>query len=256
MISANKIKHLRSLQHKKYRDLYREFIAEGNKLVPDLLASELEIKSIYALSGWLERNSTSYHGKNITLHDVASDDLKKISTLTTPNEVLAVVKIPESEPDIKSVSEELVIMLDGIRDPGNLGTIIRTADWFGISTVICSHDCVDVYNPKVVNATMGSVARVKVFYTDLKDFLKKIPPCVKIYGTFIDGKCLNEMPFSGKGIVIIGSEANGITKELNPFINEKLSITSYGRRAGNTGNAESLNAAIACSIVCYEFRRK
>ncbi len=251
MISRNQIKHLNSLRLNKYRKIHREFIAEGNKLVLDLLDSDLNIRSIFATSKWLESNCSVFGDKSIIVTDITANELKKISNLTTANEVIAVVEIPERETDITSITNEFVIMLDGIRDPGNLGTIIRIADWFGVSSIICSEDSVDVYNPKVVQASMGSIARVKLYYEDLRDFLEKIPSNTKIFGTFMDGENLSEKKLTGKGIIIIGSEANGISEELFPFINERISIPGF-----SPGKAESLNAAVACGIVCYEFRRK
>jgi len=247
MLSRNQIKHLKSLQQHKYRYLNHEFVAEGTKLVLDLLSSEFEIKIIYATKDWLEKNSSHYDQKNIRINETSAAELGKISALKTASEVFALVKMPEWSLDIQFLSTELVVMLDSIRDPGNLGTIIRTADWFGIKSIICSEDSVDVYNPKVVQATMGSVASVKVHYQDLKEVLSQVEPDTKVYGTFMDGDDISTMNLTDKGIVIIGSEANGISPVLFPFINERLGI-----KASDNSRSESLNAAIACSIVLYE----
>lgn len=251
MLSKNQIKYINSLQHNKYRKQHGEFIAEGNKIVLDLLSSELSIKTIFATAKWLEKNKTRHLDKKINLQEVSHDELKKISSLTTANEVLALIEIPDMKPDIQVLANELVLMLDGIRDPGNLGTIIRTADWFGISSIICSPDCVDVFNHKVVQASMGSVARVKLYYEDLKHFLGSMPPDTKIYGTFMDGEPLCGKELTAKGFVIIGNEANGISPELCSFITDRISVPGFSPIM-----AESLNAAVACGIVCYAFRRK
>jgi len=251
MLSLGQIKYLNSLQINKYRKIHQEFIAEGNKIVIDLLQADFEVKEIFATTGWLEINNSRYQQKNIRVTEVTEKDLKKISGLTNANEVFAVVKMPPRNPDLQAISGKLTLMLDDIRDPGNLGTIIRTADWFGISSIICSHESVDVYNPKVVQATMGSIARVRVYYADLKDVLKNLSPDTKVYGTFMDGEDLSKKRLLDKGIIIIGNESKGISTELSPLINERIGI-----RAFEKGKSESLNAAVACSIILYEFRRK
>ena len=251
MISLGQIKYLNSLQINKYRKIHQEFIAEGNKIVIDLLQADFEVKEIFATTGWLEINSSRYQQKNIRVTEVTEEDLNKISGLTSANEVFAVVKMPLRSLDLQAISGELTLMLDDIRDPGNLGTIIRTADWFGISSIICSHESVDIYNPKVVQATMGSIARVRVYYADLKDVLKNLSPDTKVYGTYMDGEDVSKKRLLDKGIIIIGNESKGITKEHSPLINERIGI-----RAFEKGKSESLNAAVACSIILYEFRRK
>jgi TrmH family RNA methyltransferase len=251
MLSRNQIKHLNSLRLNKYRKIHREFIAEGNTLVLDLLTSGLEIRAIYALPEWLENNINGDQHKSIQVTELAENDLKKVSGLSTANEVIAVVRIPEWSIDMEDLSHQLVLMLDNIRDPGNLGTIIRTADWFCINNIICSEECVDVYNPKVVQASMGSVARVKVYYENLIEVFGKLIPGTIVYGTFMTGKDLSKTKLRDKGIIIIGNESKGISKKLFPFINEKIGIPAFGE-----SESESLNAAVACSITLYEFRRE
>jgi len=182
--------------------------------------------------------------------------LKKISSLTTPNEVLAICAIPENKLNVSELKNKLTLVLDDIRDPGNLGTIIRIADWFGIENIICSLETVDIYNPKVVQATMGSIARVNVFYEDLKTiFLEALTKNnFPIYGTVLNGENIFEKSLTSNGFIVIGNESNGISIELLPLINEKISIPTFS--VNETNSVESLNAAIATAIVCTEFKRR
>ena len=252
MISINQIKHINSLKQNKFRKIHKEFIAEGEKTVAGILSSNFEISGIFALEEWLEKNKKIC--KEFNVEQISEKELKRISSQKTPNNVLAVVKIPENEIDIKTIFSDLILMLDNINDPGNLGTIIRIADWFGIKNIICSENTVDLYNPKVVQATTGSIARVKVYYTELKEFLQKTPENITVYGTLLEGGNISKSKLKKTGIIIIGSESHGISKELFPFIKEKIKIPEYLAKT-NTQKAESLNASIATAIVCYEFRR-
>jgi TrmH family RNA methyltransferase len=247
MISKNKIKHLNSLQLNKYRKIHKEFIAEGSKLVMDILGSELTVKSVYATKQWI--NEHSYLLNNTESIEATREELKKISSLSTASDVFAVVGIPDISFSPENINSGHCLMLDGIRDPGNLGTIIRTADWFGITNIICSKDSVDAYNPKVVQSSMGSIARVRVYYEELAEVLRETADETMVYGTFMDGVNISEMSFEKKGIIIIGSEAHGISDALLPFINARIGIPSSA-----SSKAESLNAAIATAIVCYEIQ--
>jgi TrmH family RNA methyltransferase len=238
MISRSQLKYIQSLGQKKYRDEEGAFVAEGPKLVKELIESKnTELTQIYALNEWIEGNKDLIKSINITTID--ETELERISQLTTPNKVLAVVKKFEAnEPGIK---ERISLVLDAIRDPGNLGTIIRIADWFGISQIICSTDCADMYNSKVVQATMGSIARVNVFYTDLPVWLKQRSG-VRIYAAMLEGKDVTKMSTIKEGLIIIGNESMGIDKEVLQYSNEKISIP-------RKGDAESLNAAVATGII-------
>ncbi len=251
MLSKNTIKHINALKQNKFRDEYQQFIAEGDKLVSELLTSNFKIIEIFAVKEWLDKHKIV---DNIAITEVTVSELERISGLTTPNMVLALVEIPQQQSINASIFDKLILVLDEIKDPGNLGTIIRIADWFGISNIVCSNHSVDVYNPKVVQATMGSIARVNVQYADLHDFFKNAPKNVPIYGTLLNGENIYTQPLSKNGIIIIGNESKGISNELLPFITNKLCIPSYAENQEN--KAESLNAAIATSIVCAEFRRK
>lgn len=233
-----KTKYIQSLGHKKHRDEEGLFIAEGPKIVEELLLSSGPyIQEVYAVKEWIKDN---YHTDSVAVTEVTEAELGKISQLKTPNQVLAVVK-KFGTTDKPVVKGRVSLVLDTIQDPGNMGTIIRIADWFGIGQVICSNDSADIYNPKVVQATMGSIARVKVYYTDLADWLKKHKD-TRIYATMLEGKDVTKMSPLNEGLIIIGNESKGISKEITGLVNEKITIHKKGK-------AESLNAAVAAGIV-------
>jgi RNA methyltransferase, TrmH family len=238
MVSKSQLKYIQSLGQKKYRDTEGIFVAEGPKLVKELIQSKnVELTQIFALNEWVGENKALLKSANVTA--INETELERISQLTTPNKVIALVKkFPSGAPVIK---ERISLVLDSIRDPGNLGTIIRIADWFGVSQIICSDDCADMYNPKVVQATMGSIARVNVFYTDLPVWLKQ-QLGMRIYAAMLEGKDVTKMSAIKEGLIIIGSESTGIDRELQECANEKISIP-------RKGSAESLNAAVATGII-------
>lgn len=250
MLTKNQIKHLQSLNRKKYRFLHREFIVEGDKSVGELLKSSFEIVNIYALDKWINMNNELLKNRAKAVV-VSEDELKKSGSYGSPNMVLAVVKIPEAKDVPPDIFSDIVIALDDIRDPGNLGMIIRTADWFGIKNIVCSNQSVDAYNPKVIQSTMGSFTRVAVYYTDLFSFLKNLPQGIRIYGSMLDGEYIHNKKLEN-GVIIIGNESNGISEELLPLIHERVAIPPFS----GSGGAESLNAALANAVICYEFRRQ
>lgn len=252
MITKNQIKHINSLKSNKFRKTYNEFIVEGVKLVDEILNSNFKISSLFATENWITENENNLP-ENIEITEINEKELKNISGLTTANEVLAIVKIPENSINTDTIFTDLVLVLDKIRDPGNLGTIIRTADWFGIKNIICSNDTVDLYNPKVIQATMGSVTRVNVHYTDLAEFLKEAPENFPVYGTFLEGENFYTSKLPTNAIIVIGNESNGISKEIAGLINRKIFIPPFSSKQKQT--AESLNASIAAALVCSEFRR-
>ena len=238
MVSKSQLKYIQSLGQKKYRDEAGVFVAEGPKLVKELAQSKnVELVQIFALNEWIEENGDLF--TSITVTATTETELERISQLKTPNKVLAVVKKFEANEPV--TKEGISLVLDTIQDPGNLGTIIRIADWFGISHIICSEDCADIYNSKVVQATMGSIARVNVFYTDLPVWLRN-PPGVRIYAAMLEGKDVTKMTTIKDGLIIIGNESLGIDNELLQYANEKISIP-------RKGSAESLNAAVAAGII-------
>ncbi len=255
MISRNQVKHIHSLKQKKFREIHRQFLAEGSKLVTDILESPYKIVTIYALADWLRRNENILRLKNIPFTEISQGEMDRITALSSPSPALAIAEIPAT-PIIPATSiHDIVLVLDDIKDPGNLGTIIRIADWFGIESVICSENTVDLYNPKVIQATMGSVARVSVAYFNLPEFLSSLDPVIKIYGTFPEGENIYSMKLDPKGIILIGSESSGISPEVVSKVTDKISIPYY-TSAIVRDHTESLNASIATAIVCSEFRRR
>ena len=251
MLSHNQIKYINSLKIKKFRQQHGTFIIEGEKSVSELLLSSLKTVKIFALGEWLDRNASNLRQRDIEMQEITADELKKISDLITPNLVLAIAEIPVIKlPELTDFTG-MTLALDGIRDPGNMGTMIRTADWFGIKRIICSSDSVDVYNPKVVQATMGSFSRVTVSYTDLINVFKALPAGVPVYGAMLEGPDIIQKTFTRQGIILIGSESHGISMELIPYVNEPLHIPRFSY-SNNGHHAESLNASIANGIICYE----
>lgn len=240
MVSKNQIKLITSLQQKKYRTSNKLFFAEGVKVIQELLDSNFELEHLYSTQNDFEDVLPSK--KSLILEA----DLKKISALATANSCLAVFKIPLE----KRVKESgLIVALDSIRDPGNLGTILRLCDWFGVKEIVCSKETVDLYNPKVVQATMGSIARVNMSYIDLNSFIAATN--LPVFGTFMDGVNIYKTTLPQEGIVVMGNEANGISKELEKLIKNKLSIPRFGE----IQKTESLNVATATAIILSEFRR-
>ena len=249
MISKNKIKQIHSLKQKKYRDELNLFIAEGPKTVGDLIQRR-QPRLIVATDEWLERNHNTIN-KECEVYKVSSEELSAVSLLKSPQQVLALFPIINNEND-KLSAEELYIALDGVQDPGNLGTIIRIADWFGIKEIICSHNTVDVYNPKVIQATMGSIARVNIRYVNLPDFIKKNKGMMPVYGTLLNGENIYRKALPGNGIVVMGNEGNGISPEIRMLVDSPLLIPTFQQ---SKDKADSLNVAVATAIVCSEFRR-
>lgn len=256
MISKAKLKYINALQTKKGRLAHGTFVAEGPKVVHDLLSS-FQPELIVATEQWLERHEDeilkgNQGDRRPQIFPVSPDELQKISLLQHPQEVLAVFEQRHMPAHI-APTHELVLALDGIQDPGNLGTIIRIADWFGIRNVICSEDTADVYNPKVVQATMGSIAHVDVTYLNLCEFVDALPPSTPVYGTLLDGEDIYQQTLTATGIIIMGNEGNGISKDLRARVNHPLLIPNFSTLPNK---AESLNVAIATAIACSEFKRR
>lgn len=256
MLSLNRIKWVNSLKINKYRKIHGQFIVEGTKIVIDILKSELSITFLFATSNWLNKHRKQIENLQITVEEVSLPELKKISTLSTPSEVLCTVEIPLVPFNKNIITQDFVLALESIRDPGNLGTIIRTADWFGIHHIICSTDCVDVYNPKVIQATMGSITRVQVYFMDLAGIFKNKPRNVKVYGTMLEGENIHQVRFENRGVFLIGNESTGISEELLPYLDEKIYIPSFSTFDETSPGIDSLNAAQACTVLCYEIRKQ
>jgi len=238
LISKSQIKSITALGQKKYRQTAGLFVAEGPKVIAELIDSGLKLHSVYSIS------SLKIASEKLEL--ISASELKKISFLKTPNEALAVFEIPSEE---EQINPKLTLVLDSVRDPGNLGTIIRMCDWFGVEKVICSTDTVDCYNPKVVQATMGSIARVAVVYTNILEILKDTS--LPIYGAFMEGTNVYSKTLPEDAFLVMGNEANGVSSAIESLISEKISIPQFGK----SHNTESLNVATATAILLSEFKR-
>ncbi len=253
MLSKAEIKRISRYKQSKFRNQDGLFVVEGEKMLEELLDSNYEIATIYATKQWIDNNKSKIQEKSLSnkIMEASEEDLNKITLLSTPNQVYALAKMPQTQSDFQS--KGLTILLDGIKDPGNLGTIIRLADWFAIERIICSQDCVDVYNPKTVQSTMGSIFRVKVEYTNLKTYIENLPKDYPIYGSIVEGgESIYQKQFSKDAILIIGSESHGISQEIQNYINHKITIPRF--RTDN--KPESLNASIATAIMISEILKQ
>ena len=234
MISKNEIKYIQSLYHKKNRDAEGLFIAEGPKIAAELLQSKIGIRKIFALKEWKH-----FHTAHFETIEVSQSELERISNLQTPNEVIVIADRPQPKP-LGSFKHKLTLILDGIQDPGNMGTLVRLADWFGIDQIIASNDSAELYNPKVIQSTMGSFIRVSVWHQDLNEVLKQAE--LPIYGAILNGKNVHEAIQPTEALIVIGNESKGIRENILPFITHPVTIP-------RTGGAESLNAAVAAGII-------
>lgn len=253
MLSKPKIKFIRSLEQKKFRRQENAFVAEGHKCVGDLLTAGFRPKLILATNEW---QCPIRLAESVEMLTVTDEELSRASLLQHPQQVLGVFEIPGnvlSPTALADISaQELVLALDSVQDPGNLGTIIRTADWFGIKTIVCSSGTADAYNPKVVQATMGSIARINIIYVDsLADSLASLPSSVPVYGALLDGNDIYSAPLTHNGIIVMGNEGNGISAPVRECLTHRILIPRY-----SNGEAESLNVSIATAIILSEFRRR
>ncbi len=249
MLSKNKIKAIRSLELKKNRQATGLFVAEGPKVVHDLL-EVMPAKTLLATQDWLNQNHTSVLAEEVI--EVSEEELRKVSFLQHPQHVIAVFPKNGIVYDEIPLQDTLSIFLDGVQDPGNLGTIIRIADWFGITNIVCSPDTADVYNPKVVQATMGSIARIHTTYGELTEILSKLPSDFPVYGTLLDGDNIYDNRLTPYGIIVMGNEGKGISPAIRNMVNRRLRIPNF---PPERVTADSLNVAVATAIVCSEFRR-
>lgn len=247
-LSKNKIKYIRSLNEKKFRDEHNTFVAEGTKLVFDLLGS-CRCQLIVALPSLLLAHPEL---KAEEIFPADENELKKITLLKTAPQIIGIFYRSSQEIERIDPLSQLYLVLDGIQDPGNMGAIVRIADWFGIDHIICSYDTVDIFNPKTIQATMGAIARVKVLYTDITTFLQQYSH-LPIYGTFLEGEDIYSATLSDHGFIVMGSEGRGIGSETEEWINKKLFIPNFPIERATS---ESLNVAVATGITCAEFRRR
>ena len=242
MLSKSQIKLITSLAKKKYRKQHRLFVVEGVKSINELLKSDYQLQQLYAI------DERVFNVDDSKCHVITENELKKISFLTNPNKALAIFKILKNRP---INTNELIVALDNVSDPGNLGTIIRLCDWFGVTDLVCNLETVDCYNPKVVQASMGSLTRVNVTYLDLDNFLKNLNT-ISVYGTFMEGENVYSAKIEEKSVLIFGNEANGISRNIEDLVTKKISIPQFGA----IQETESLNVATATSILLSEFKRR
>ena len=247
MISKNRISQIRKLHAKKFRDESEFFLVEGYKSVEMLCSSDFVVEEIFATENALQDNALWLKSLSPTL--ITIEDMSRISTMQTPPELLAIARQQQSLPDIPA--DQPVLVLDHISDPGNLGTIVRTSDWFGIRHIVCSPDCVEFYNPKTIQATMGSFTHIHVHERSLPEFLKQESSHRRILGTFLNGENIGEFDFQSSDIVVIGNESNGISPEVAATVTQRITIPSV---AQGHDTAESLNAAVAAAVVMYRWR--
>lgn len=253
MLSKSNLKLITSLRLGKFRHEEGMFTVEGVKMVDELLHSNFEIKAIFATEEWINAGHLPPQRYMVEIFEISQAELEKISNLTTPNQVLALAFIKPNE-SLKCFNDEWVLALDQIRDPGNMGTIVRTADWFGFKRIVAAHGTVDLWNPKVVQASMGSVFRIPVHYTDLIEFLTKVCNSAKIYGAFMEGDSVAETKFTGSGVMVIGNESHGISSSIAGLVHKRVTIMQA--TPDHNGRAESLNASLAAAIICYEINRQ
>ena len=247
-LSKSKIKLIHSLEMKKFRKQENMFVAEGTKSVCDIY-NNLNCITLIATQEWIDNHPEIKANEIIT---TSKDDISRASFQKTPQDVIALFEIPHYKLNNDELSNKLSIVLDTIQDPGNLGTIIRIADWFGIENIICSNETTDCFSPKVVQATMGAISRIKIHYTDLNQFLSEIKD-IPVFGTFLEGENIYKTELSVNGLIIMGNEGNGIGDQLNKYINKKLHIPNF---SPFEESSESLNVAVATAIICSELDRK
>jgi TrmH family RNA methyltransferase len=254
MVSRNKMNFIVSLQKKKAREEEKLFVIEGDKLVREFLAAKMQVKILVAKPEFLNSLPLVYRHSIAEIIPASNNELKRISTLKTPHNALAVIEMPDVRMDPLTLNNELTVALDCIQDPGNLGTIIRAAAWFGLRNIFCSQDCVDVYNPKVIQSSMGAILHVNLFYTDIRKLLESaISNGIKIYGTVVKGKSVYSSRLSGTGIILFGNESKGISDDLLPFITDRIMIPKINKE---TPGIDSLNVSMAASVVFSEFARR
>ena len=254
MVSKNKAKLILSLQKKKAREKEGLFVIEGEKLVKEFLMAKIAIKMLIAKKEFIDSLTSEMKRYAHDIEEASYEELKHLSTLKTPNRALALVTIQNKILDEREIFKGLTVALDCIQDPGNLGTIIRAAAWFGIKNIVCSPDCADVYNPKVIQAGMGAVLHVNIYFYDLKKlFALAGDKMIPVFGTVLDGESIYTHKLGIQGIILLGNESKGISRELVPFITERISIPGSGN---SRPGIDSLNVGMAAAIVFSEFSRK
>jgi TrmH family RNA methyltransferase len=254
MLNVAKVKQFRSLQQKKFRQIYKQFLIQGDKIVNESIHSTNKPDCIIATSEWIEKN-VNLLNSNLLVEEVNSKQMQQISTLRSVPDVIAVMNIVDDKFNFESLTDNLCLGLDCIQDPGNMGTVLRIADWFNITNVICSPDTVDYTNPKVIQASMGAFLRVQVSYVDLAEQINKVREQNKdysVYGSFMDGESVYSAKLNSKGLIIMGNEGKGISSDLESLCSDRIAIPHFPLDRQET---ESLNISVAAGIICSEFRR-
>ena len=256
MLSKNQVKYIQSLHQKKYRQQYGAFLVEGAKSVQEVLQSDFQTELVVATDAFHKENAQLIDPQRISVEIASVADLERVGTLDSNNAALAVVRTKENRPLVAQPGE-ITLILDDIRDPGNLGTILRIADWYGVRTILCSETTADVYNPKVISASKGSFTRVRWWYGDVGEFLSQlrsgdpVSPLVSrvpVYGAFLDGVDVHQLPFESSGYLVMGNESNGISPAMEQYVTQRITIPRYGE-------AESLNVGIATAVLLDNWRR-
>lgn len=257
MISKGQIQLVRSLERKKERDESGLFVAEGDKIVGELLDlpgnGKFKIRTLFATSGWLKQHLPEATNSPLEIVEVTEDELPRISLQKTPNQALALINKPINPETDFEFGNDLILGLDQVQDPGNVGTLIRLADWFGLAGVVVSLDSADPYSPKVVQASMGSIFRVRIQHTILDSFISKLPADFPRYATSLEGQNVYEASLTRNGIILLGNESSGLKTRFRNFANQNLLIPTFNAASGR---AESLNVSLAAAIICSEFRRR
>lgn len=253
MVSKSKTNYVLSLQKKKVRNDEGLFVIEGDKIVKDFLSAKVRLKILFAVPEFISDLTPATKGYIDEIEPVSYEELRKLSSLKTPHNALAVIPVFKKKFDSSDLNNGLSVALDFVQDPGNLGTIIRSAAWFGIKNIYCSEDCVDVYNPKVIQASMGAILHVNIFYTGLEKLLKGANENkIKVYGAVVDGESVYSKKLDNNGIILLGNESRGISEDLFPFITDRLMIPKFNEAKAVI---DSLNVSMAASVIFSEFRR-
>lgn len=250
MLTKKRINQIKSFSSKRGRVELGEFIAEGAKMLEEMIRSEFEVVQVFYVSSAEDKVMSIISGENIDAIKIAQSEIERISQLKTASDIVVIVKLPTDNYFDSGNIGGLSIALDSIQDPGNLGTIVRIADWYGIENVFCSENCADLFSPKVVQSTMGAITRVKVHYLDLEQLLSNVK--LPIYGTFLEGENIYSQKLTTDGIIVMGNEGNGISEKIGALVTNKVHIPSY---PANCDSSESLNVAVATAICVAEFRR-
>jgi RNA methyltransferase, TrmH family len=254
MITKGKLKFIHSLRKKKVREEEQLFVIEGDKLVKEFLMAKAQVITLIAKPEFIGSLPLSLKSRINEIEPVSYDELKKISSLKTPHNALAVVRMPGRDTGFSEPVKELSVVLDSVQDPGNLGTIVRAAGWFGIKTIFCSEDCVDIYNPKVIQASMGAILNVNVQYTNIGDLLKHAAEAgISVYGTMLEGEPIYSRDLGPEGVIVLGNESKGISPGLYPFIQHRVTIPRFNE---SVYGIDSLNVGMAASVIFSEFARR